>query len=77
LSAINDYEKGGLKMIDLERMVKSLRLAWLKKIFSENDGIWKNYINHLLKCFGGSSLFHCNYNIKDLAISSQFYTELL
>ena len=27
LSAINDYEKGGLNMIDLECMIKSLRLA--------------------------------------------------
>ena len=27
LSAINDYEKGGLKMIDIECMIKSLRLA--------------------------------------------------
>ena len=26
------------EMIDLETMVKSLRLAWLKRIFSENDG---------------------------------------
>ena len=42
LSAINDYENSGLKMIDLETMVKSLRLAWLKRIFSENDGTWKN-----------------------------------
>ena len=32
LSAINDYEKSGLKVIDLETMVKSLRLAWLKRI---------------------------------------------
>jgi len=61
----------------VETMVKSLRLAWLKRIFSENEGTWKNYLNHLLKCFGGSFLFHCNYNIKDLAISSQFYTKLL
>ena len=40
LSAINEYEKGGLKMIDFEIMVKSLRLAWLKRIFGENDGAW-------------------------------------
>ena len=26
--------KGGLKMIDLETMVKSLILAWLKRIFN-------------------------------------------
>ena len=77
LSAINDYENSGLKRFGLETMVKSLRLAWLKRIFSENDGTWKNYLHHILKCFGGSFEFHCNYNIKDLTISSQFYTELL
>ena len=31
-------------MIDLESMIKSLRLAWLKRIFGENDGAWKNYL---------------------------------
>ena len=77
LSAINDYEKGGLKMIDLETMVKLPRLAWLKRIFSENDGTWKNYLHHALKCYGGSLLLHCNYNVKDLTIFSQFHTELL
>ena len=40
LSTINDYENVGLKMIDLECMVKSLRLAWLKIIFSINSGTW-------------------------------------
>lgn len=64
-------------MIDLETMVKSLRLAWLKIFFSENDGTWKNYLHHLLKTFGGLFLFHCNYNIKDLTIYSQFYAEML
>ena len=28
-------------MIDLECMIKSLRLAWLKRIFSSNRGTWK------------------------------------
>ena len=32
LSAINEYENGGLRMIDFETMVKSLRLTWLKRI---------------------------------------------
>ena len=64
-------------MIHLETMVKSLRLAWLKRIFSENDGRWKNYLHHALKGYGSSLLFHCNYNVKDLTIFSQFYTELL
>ena len=29
VSVLGDYEIGGLKMIDLDSMVKSLRLAWL------------------------------------------------
>jgi len=64
-------------MIELETMVKCLRLAWLKRIFNENDGTWKNYLHYILKRFGGPFLFHCNYNTKDLTISSQFYTKLL
>ena len=77
LSAINEYENGGLKMIDFETMVKSLRLTWLKKIFGENDGAWKSYIRHILKRSGGFFLFRCNYDVKDIPIRSQFYTELL
>ena len=77
LSAINEYENGGLKMIDFETMVKSLRLAWLKRIFGENDGAWKSYIQQILKQSGGFCLFRCNYDVKDIPIRSQFYTELL
>ena len=40
-------------MIDLECMIKSLRLAWLKRIFSENEGTWKNYLRHLLVSLEG------------------------
>ena len=64
-------------MIDFETMVKSLRLTWLKKIFGENDGAWKSYIRHILKQSGGVFLFRCNYDVKDIPIHSQIYTELL
>ena len=77
LSAINEYENGGLKMIDFETMVKSLQLTWLKRIFRENDGAWKSYIREILKQSGGFLLFHCNYDVKDIPIRSQFYIELL
>ena len=58
-------------------MIKSLCLAWLKIIFGDNSGAWKNYLEYLLKETGGLVLFNCNYNVKDLTISSQFYMELL
>ena len=36
LSTINNYEAGGTKMIDIDSLIKALRLAWLKRIFSNN-----------------------------------------
>lgn len=64
-------------MIDLESMVKSSRLTWLKQIFNENDGTWKRYIQHQLKPIGGLLFINCNYDVNDYTISSQFYRELL
>ena len=77
LSTINDYGEGGLKMIDLESMVKALRLAWLKRIFNANDGTWKRYLQHQFKTFGGLFFLNCNYDVNDYTITSQFYRELL
>ena len=37
LSAINNYEAGGIKMIDVDSLIKALRLAWLMRIFSNNS----------------------------------------
>ena len=36
-------------MIELETMITSLRLTWLKRIFGVNDGAWKDYFCHQLK----------------------------
>ena len=77
VSVITDYGEGGLKMIDLDTMVKSLRLAWLKHIFNENDGTWKRYLKHQLKSVGGLFFINCNYDVNDYTISSQFYCKLL
>ena len=37
-----DYEKGGLKTIDLETFMKSLKICWIKRMIeSEDDGLLK------------------------------------
>jgi hypothetical protein len=38
--------KGGLKMVDFEAKVKSLKMSWIKRILSENSGKWTNIIKH-------------------------------
>ena len=77
LSTINIYEEGGLKGRDLDSVIKALRLSWLKRVFSSNNGAWKTYLWYILKDYGGFLLFSCNYNIKDLSMTSQFYRELI
>ena len=77
LSAINTLEEDGIKMIDIESMIKALRLAWLKRIFNNNNSTWKFYLIHLLKQLGDLLIFVCNYAIKDLPTMPTFYRELL
>jgi len=57
LSAINDFEGGGIKMIDIS-MIKALRLAWLNRIFNNNESTWKIYLMHLLKDVGAHSFLN-------------------
>ena len=62
VSAINDYERGGLKMIDVD-CIRSLRLGWLQEylmiqVLYERDNC-------------------CNFDVKDFNLPSPFYYELL
>ena len=57
VSVINEYEEGGLRTVDLECMEKSVKLAWLRRIFNEINAA------HLLCPLGGFYLLACNYNI--------------
>ncbi len=77
LTAINIYEAGGIKMVDVDSLIKAIRRAWLKRIFNNNRATWKTYFMFLLKELGGPLIFSCNYNIDDLSITSLFYKELL
>ena len=60
VSVINEYEEGGLRKIDLECMVKSLRLAWLRRVFNEINGPWKSFLQHLLKPLRWFPFLACN-----------------
>ena len=64
-------------MIDQDCMIKSLRLAWLQRIYNVTEGPWKWYLSHLLAKFGGLFLFNCNYDVNDLSVPSLFYSQLL
>ena len=69
-AVINDLKYGGLNLIDLGTSIKSLRLAWLGRLFVERSSPWKAFVNHLLKDHGGIFFFRCNYDLKVSLISS-------
>jgi len=36
-----DYDRGGLRMVDVETFVKSLRLAWIPRLIRSGHQHWK------------------------------------
>ena len=75
----NDYKKGGLRMMNIENMIMSLKLTWISRLLTKDSKPWKKYIQTKLEKVGGYEFFlKCNYDlarIKDLKLNS-FYTEL-
>ena len=77
-AVINDLKYGGLNLMDFrETSIKSLRLAWLGRLFVERSSPWQAFINHLLKDRGGIFLFRCNFDLNEYSINSIFYKERL
>ena len=61
---INKIEDGGLKMIDLETMIKAQRVMWVKRFFRQTDfASWTFYLTYLCHNrvrIAPSDLFKCN-----------------
>ena len=64
---INNYENGGLKMIDIKSFSKALKTTWVKKFLDRNNnGKCKLFFEAGLQNLGGTSFFYCNLDRKDL-----------
>ena len=51
---INNYNKGGLKMIDIRNFNASLKVKWLQGYLdSDNKGKWKVFRDYHLERYGG------------------------
>ena len=79
---INDYEDGGLKMLNLKFFSRSLKFTWIQKYLNdESHEKWKVFAdNYYLKQLGGKLIFSCNLRKDDIShinISNEFLKELL
>ena len=64
---INDYDKGGLKLIDIQSFNKSLKMKWVQGYLNDdNHGKWKLFLDfHLQRC-GGKLVFLSNLKPQDI-----------
>ena len=78
---INNYAKGGLKMLDIQSFNESLKMKWIQGYLNEeNKGKWKIFFDHYLGKYGGKLLFRSNLNQQDstlLNLMDPFLKEIL
>ena len=74
-----EYDKGGLRMIDVDVMLKSLRLAWIPRLLQNTKSNWKTVSEHFFrKCGSLRFLLRCNYHTKYLVAGlPKFYGDTL
>ena len=64
---MEEYIKGGIKMLDIQRQLFSFRLKWLGRFFSESYGAWKTLFSDWFNLIGGINLLlNCSYSITTL-----------
>ena len=80
VTLIGDYSEGGLKNIDIQAKMSSLRLAWIRRIFNNSFHPYKVIPLHLFSFLKENGyLFFPNINFQSIEISNypKFYINLL
>ena len=60
---INDYEQGGLRMVNLSKFIQGLKCSWIRRILY-SDSNWKSLTEHFLDL---DKLFLCGKNYPEIA----------
>ncbi len=56
-----EIEKGGLKMINIEKMFKAQKIMWVKRLVSATPACWKAFPSACLEPIG-TDIFKCSFN---------------
>ena len=75
---ISDLNKGGLKMLDIESMIKAKRVVCLKKFLEDYPSSWKTIFDKILSPIGGRFILNCNFDTAKLRVPlPAYYKECL
>lgn len=75
-SLYRDFCSGGLRMVDMELTIRSLRLAWIQRLLFGNKGNWKQFRTTSLKNMV-TSTFCSDVTDKYLGHIPEFYRDIL
>ena len=63
----NNYEDGGLKMVDILSKVSSLQCPWIKRLYDNSSHLWKIMLSYLIDAYLGKNFkFFSNLGIPAL-----------
>ena len=78
VALINDIEDGGLKMLDIECMIRAQRIICLKKYIEDYISPWKFVLDYYLEKVGGNFILQCHFDYRNLPITlPMFYKDCL
>ena len=77
-----DYKNGGLRMINLECFLNSLKASWMKRIFDDGSTstLWKSFYKQKLNSFGNKLVLESNLKENDctqISKSNKFLKNIL
>ena len=74
-----EFEKGGLRMPDIETIDKALKLAWIPRLLKNGNFNWNTVPEYFVKKTWRSTgfLLLCNYRVKDFDYLPRFYKDIL
>ena len=76
-SLIGDYADGGLKDVDIKAKFKSLKLSWIRRLYSSEFHPWKNIPLKLIEQSFKQNIFHSNIKITPPRNFPEFYKQII
>ena len=64
---IQNYQNGGLRMLDIDLFINSIKCSWIKRLFdNKNNGQWKIFYTNKINKYGGKLLFESSLNKENI-----------
>ena len=74
---IQDFNKGGHKMVDIRSIIITQKLKWVKLYLNNHNCLWNHSMKALIKVCNLSVLLRSNFDNYDNLTTSTFYTDVL